>query len=157
MLICWTKACLTSKPSKPNETTRFISYRQKQKQVWDLKLITPTWITYLARANSIDWPFPGELGDIMDNHPRDHSEKFNLTLAEFCSLTIPQLQQISNYPRSVEEKVLVRTWKPRSKTTDNTELSFIHLTGSLHLITVRLHKSVMNLVLKKMFKKWLEL
>lgn len=68
-----------------------MSYREKQNQVWDLKLVTPTCIVYLAMASSVDWPFPEKLCNIMDNIilATIHLRKFNLMLAEFCSLTIP--------------------------------------------------------------------
>lgn len=95
MLTSWAKAlplpCPASKTNKQNEATVFIFYREKQKQVWDLKLVTLTCIVYLARASSVDWPFPEKLGNITDDIilATIHLRKFNLTVAEFCSLTIP--------------------------------------------------------------------
>lgn len=66
-------------------------YREKQKEVLDFKLVTPTCTAYLARASPADWPFPKKLGNIMDNNilATIHLRKFNLLLAEFCSLAIP--------------------------------------------------------------------
>lgn len=66
-------------------------YREKQKVVLDLKLVTPTCIAYLARPTSVDQPFTKKLDSIMDNIilATIHLRKFNLMLAEFCFLAIP--------------------------------------------------------------------